>query len=248
MSGMILAVVAHPDDESLIAGGTLALAARAGVRTAVVSLTCGELGPISDPQLSDREHLGEVRAGELEAAAKALGVERAICLKLPDGELPWAEVEFASSVLAQRLRGERPDVLLTFGEDGLYGHPDHAAAAQIARRAVERLTGGATDVYEATWPPEVMLYLVAAVRERGLPDDLWGVEAEAFGCERPVSLSIDVRSVLPQKLAAIRAHRTQIGADHLLADLPLDLAEVHLGREGWSGPEGGRLTKLLGIA
>lgn len=248
MSGMILAVVAHPDDESLIAGGTLALAARAGVRTTVVSLTRGELGPISDSRLSDREHLGEVRAGELEAAARELGVQEAICLKLPDGELPWAEVEFTSGVLAQRLGDERPDVLLTFGEDGLYGHPDHAAAAQIARRAVERLTDGATDVYEATWPPETMLYLAAAARERGLPHDLWGVEPEAFGCERPVTVSVDVRPVLPQKLAAIRAHRTQIGPDHLLAGLPLSLAELHLGREGWSGPGNGRLTELLGLA
>ncbi|MBA3306600.1 MAG: PIG-L family deacetylase, partial [Thermoleophilaceae bacterium] len=89
MTASVVAVVAHPDDESLIAGGTLASAADAGTPTGAVSLTRGELGPIADPRLATRATLGDVREAELEAAAAVLGLSWTACLDLPDGELPW---------------------------------------------------------------------------------------------------------------------------------------------------------------
>jgi LmbE family N-acetylglucosaminyl deacetylase len=241
---MIVAVVAHPDDESLIAGGTLARAARAGTPTGVVSLTRGELGPIADARLATRETLGEVREGELRRAAAVLGAQWARCLTLPDGELPWVDEAAAIAALTELLRPHEPQAILTFGADGLYGHPDHAAAGAIAHRAARELRG--VEVYEAAWPAAMVPALASAAVDRGLPGDLWGLDPEAFGCERHATITVDVRPVLEQKLAALRTHATQLASDHLLAALPLDLAEEFLGVEPWAGPATGRLPQLIG--
>jgi LmbE family N-acetylglucosaminyl deacetylase len=249
-SGAVVAVVAHPDDESLIAGGTLALSARAGARCGVVSLTRGERGPISAPGLAGSDDLGEVREAELRAAGAALGVAWTACLRHPDGELPWVDEEQAADELAARMEADRPSVVLTFGSDGVYGHPDHAAARAIAGAALDRLgLAQETAVYETVWPPELMADLAAATRERGLPVGLWGLEPQDFGShEAAATVAVDVRPALAQKLAALRAHRTQLGADHLLTALPDDLAERFLGHELWrrAGGEGAELADLLG--
>jgi LmbE family N-acetylglucosaminyl deacetylase len=236
MTASIVAVVAHPDDESLIAGGTLALCAAAGARTGVVSLTRGELGPISDGRLATRERLGRVRERELRMAATALGADYAVCLGLPDGELPWVERDHAADQLAAVLAARGATVLLTFGEDGVYWHPDHIAAGEIAIDAIRRVYTDAK-IYRTAWPFGLMPQMVAAAAARGLPIGLWGLDPEAFGSDlepaRP-AFEVDVRPVLSRKLAALRAHRTQIGPDHLLASLPDDLAERFLGIERWT--------------
>jgi LmbE family N-acetylglucosaminyl deacetylase len=241
--GSLVAVVAHPDDEALIAGGTLALAARAGAATGVVSLTRGEAGPRPDGVAV--EELGEIRERELEQAARELGVNWVACLREPDGELPWVDRERVADELATRLAPHAPSVILTFGPDGLYWHHDHVAARGIARLAASRLHGR-VHVYEAAWPPEMMSSLVSAVAQRGLPVGLWGLEPEAFGSERTPSLVVDVRPALARKLAALRAHATQIGTDHLFAALPSDLAERFMAFEPWVGPGGCALAELIG--
>ncbi len=230
--GGIVAIVAHPDDESLIAGGTLALAAAAGVPTGAVALTRGELGPISDPALATRETLAGVREQELHVAAAALGLGWSACLRERDGELEWADEEAVADALAGLLAVDPPAVVLTFGADGLYDHPDHVAAGRIAALALARVGGGV--VLEAAWPPDLVVGLVAAARDRGLPTDLWGIAPEAFGSQGPPpTLVVDGTQVLDRKLAAIRAHRTQLAGDHLLRALPDDLARRFLAREPW---------------
>ena len=245
--GGVIAVVAHPDDESLIAGGTLALAARAGTPTGIVSLTRGEEGPISDPALADRAQLGDVRRAELAAAGVALGVAWTCCLTHPDGELPWIDRDAAARELAAILGPHAPAIVLTFGADGLYGHPDHVATREIVIAALALLPEP-VERHEAAWPPALMPALVAAARERALPTDLWGLEPEAFGSEQTATLEIDIAAVLPRKLAALRAHRTQLGPDHAVTALPDDLAARFLSVEGWAGPRDSRLTALLAHA
>lgn len=244
MSRGVIAVVAHPDDESLIAGGTLALAARVGVRTGVVSLTQGELGPIADPAKARRETLGDVRAGELRDAGVALGVAWTRCLRHADGELTWDES--VEGELTELLEREKPGVVLTFGADGLYEHPDHVATGRAARAAGERV---GTSIYEAAWDAQLVPALVAAARHRGLPVDLWGLEPEAFGVPDPrPTVTVDVSAVLSAKLEAIRAHRTQLDDGHLLARLPEDLALRFLASEPWrlaNGAPPGPLPSLL---
>jgi N-acetyl-1-D-myo-inositol-2-amino-2-deoxy-alpha-D-glucopyranoside deacetylase len=195
--------------------------------------------------LADREQLGEVRERELAAAARELGAGWSACLRYPDGELPWVDHDAAAQELAALLEPHGPAVVLTFGDDGLYGHPDHAAARDVAALAIQRL-GTPIDLHEATWPEGGITQLVDAAARRGLPVGLWGLEAEAFGCDRPPTIVVDVRPVLAKKLSALRAHRTQLGADHLLAALPDDLAERFLATEPWAGPEAGALWELIG--
>jgi LmbE family N-acetylglucosaminyl deacetylase len=245
VTGSVVVVVAHPDDESLIAGGTLALLADAGAATGVVSLTRGEQGPIADDMPGARGKLGEVRELELRGAARELGVAWTACLRHPDGELPWIDHQAAADELAALLVPHAPSVVLTFGPDGLYWHPDHAAAREIALLAIARLHKH-VDLYEAAWPFGVIPQLVAAAAARGLPVGLWGLEPEAFGSERVPTVVVDVRGALVRKLAALRAHRSQIGADHLFAALPIDIAERFLALEPWAGPDGGALEELIG--
>jgi LmbE family N-acetylglucosaminyl deacetylase len=251
----VVAVVAHPDDESLIAGGTLALAARAGAVVGVVSLTRGEQGPIAAPELATPETLGDVREAELRAAGEVLGASFTGCLRHPDGELEWSDHERVADELATLMAPHEPAAVLTFGADGLYGHSDHVATRQITGLALDRLeAAGASEVclYESVWPPDLVTGLVEAARQSGLATDLWGLEPATFGSPGAVAtLVVDARSVLDHKLRALRAHRSQLDSDHLLAALSDDLAARFLRRERWrlarpSRGDGGPLVALLG--
>ena len=232
----MVAVVAHPDDESLIAGGTLALAATASVETGVVSLTRGEYGALGVP-LREGESLGSVRERELRSAAGTLGCRWTACLRHPDSGLVHSDQSAVARELAELLATHRTTSVLTFGQDGLYGHPDHIAVRAIAGVAVDLLEeGGDAPVwlYEAVWDPGLVARTVAAAHERGLPTDMWGLEPEAFGSSTEgAAVVVDVRSVLDRKLAALRSHRTQLAPGHLLAALPDDLAQLFLGEESW---------------
>jgi len=233
-TGGVVAVVAHPDDEALIAGGTLALAAGDGLPTGVVSLTRGELGPICEPRLADRRTLGAVREQELQASGAILGVDWTRCLSLPDGELESADVEAAAAELSELLGPAMPAVLLTFGEDGLDGHRDRVATWRITRRAAALTASGRPRVYEVVWSPELAAGLVADAARRGLPHALRGLEPATSGCAAGgPTTDVDVRSVVGRKLAALRAHRTQLDRGHVLNALPGDLAARHLGAEIW---------------
>ena len=234
MAGGVLAVFAHPDDESLLAGGVLAACAAAGHRVAIVSMTRGERGPTELPRLADRRALGDAREGELLAAARALGASSAECLEYPDGELADADEKQAARTLAGLLERERPEVVISFSDEGLYWHPDHLAVSRFLNAALELLgSGGAVAwLYGATWPEGHAAGLVSHMRARGLSTDLWGLEPAAFGApSHSITIAPDVRPFLPAKLAALRGYASQIGPSHLLSALPDDLAEEFLGRE-----------------
>ncbi len=123
----ILAVFAHPDDESFCAGGTLAKYAADGAEIMVVSATHGDAGQIHDVRAATRRTLGQVRERELRLACKRLGVRHALCLDYGDGRLNRVEPEALTRHITRIVRAFRPDVVITFGPDGAYGHPDHIA-------------------------------------------------------------------------------------------------------------------------
>jgi LmbE family N-acetylglucosaminyl deacetylase len=232
--GRLLAVFAHPDDESLVAGGTLAACAAAGVEVRVVSVTRGEAGPIADPALATRRSLGDVRAGELRAAAAALGFGAVECLDYPDGELSRSDPERLRGDLARLIRDWRPDAILTFGPEGLYWHRDHIAVHDTTAAALDVLAGEglAPRLYHATWPHGMAGALVAAMAGLGRPADLWGLYPADFGVPaEAITTVVDVRPFLAAKLRALRCHRTQLPPDHLLRVIPDDLAREFLGRE-----------------
>jgi LmbE family N-acetylglucosaminyl deacetylase len=230
----VLAVFAHPDDESLLAGGTLAACAAAGWEVALVCASRGEQGPIASPALATRPTLGAVREAELRAAAHVLGLAAVECLGYPDGGLAWADRAGLRADLTRALRYWRPAAVITFGPEGWYWHPDHVAVHELMQEALA--TVEAEDlvpwVYQATWPAGRAEELVAAATARGHPASLWGLSPGAFGvAAADVTAVCDVRPFLGVKVAALRCHRSQLAPDHLLHQLPWDLTEEFLGRE-----------------
>ncbi|WP_197029032.1 PIG-L family deacetylase [Blastococcus sp. URHD0036] len=136
----VLGVFAHPDDETVCAGGTLAKYASAGAEVSVVSLTRGGAGQIRDAAVATRATLCAVREGELDAAGKELGLTTVRCLDHPDGGLHRIDPGVLFELAAELLDEFDPDVVITFGPDGFSSHPDHVAvgaavtAACFARR------------------------------------------------------------------------------------------------------------------
>jgi LmbE family N-acetylglucosaminyl deacetylase len=137
-SPRILGVFAHPDDETFCAGGTLAKYVAAGAEAMVVSATRGNAGQIRDAQLATRRTLGQVRERELQQACAQLGVQHAMCLDYGDGTLKDIDQAVLIQHVTQITREFRPDVVITFGEDGAYGHPDHIAISMATTAAFTR--------------------------------------------------------------------------------------------------------------
>ncbi|MET0903880.1 MAG: PIG-L family deacetylase, partial [Acidimicrobiales bacterium] len=124
----ILGLFAHPDDEVFCVGGTIARCAEAGAVTGLVSLTRGDAGQIRDARTATRRTLGTVRVKELEASASALGVDHVTCLDLGDGRLEQQPIGEIAATVRELVEEFAPDVVVTFGVDGGFGHPDHVAS------------------------------------------------------------------------------------------------------------------------
>jgi LmbE family N-acetylglucosaminyl deacetylase len=231
----ILGVFAHPDDESLACGGTLARLADAGARVIVVCASRGEAGSCSDPALVPDGDLGVVRIRELRDAAAVLGVAEVIVLDHRDGDLRWRDVPQLHAEIVTMLEHYRPDAVITFAEDGLYWHLDHIGVHERTYTAVLSLGGAAPPLYYVTMRHGVMRQVVDAAQAKGgAPPgtSFWGIEADAFGASAtPPGFVIDVRDWVPRKLAALRCHRTQMGPTNPIAWIDDDEARRWLGVE-----------------
>jgi N-acetyl-1-D-myo-inositol-2-amino-2-deoxy-alpha-D-glucopyranoside deacetylase len=257
----LLLVHAHPDDESIGTGATMAKYAAEGARVTLVTCTLGELGEIIPPDLRHLlpDELGQHRIGELDRACRALGVTDHRFLGgegkyrdsgmagLPDSDDPrcfWqASVEEAATELAKIIEEVAADVIVTYDANGFYGHPDHIQAHRVAWRAHE-LTGGGAKFYATAMPRSV---LAAAVE---LPDDSWFARNRDLSASVPddqVTTEIDATPYLAAKLAAMAAHETQITMDGEFYALSNELGQRALGTEyytllagpsGQSGPSG----------
>lgn len=237
-TGALLAVFAHPDDESLAAGGLLALAADAGARVEVLCLTRGEAADANADDES-RRALGTQRTHELEAAAQVLGLAGLEVLDHADGMLPWVDPMRLESDIGRAIRRLRPAVVVTFGPDGLYWHPDHIAVCDRTTAAVAATTGHVPALYYATLPPGQMRRVADETRDRGGPG--WiirGLEdPDAFGALAAApTLVADVSRVAGRKLAALACHRSQTagGALDMLtaSDAPRLFGIEHYHRAG----------------
>lgn len=211
----ILAVFAHPDDEALACGGTIARAVDAGARVVLLCASRGEKGSISDPALVPDGDLGRVRARELRDAAAVLGIAEVTILDHPDGDLRWADVPMMHAEILMMIERHHPDAVITFGEDGLYWHLDHIGIHERTLTAVASLGANAPALYFVTMPHGVMREVVEAARAKGrAPADssFWGITPDAFGDEAlPPTFVVDVGDWVGRKLAALQCHRTQIG-------------------------------------
>jgi LmbE family N-acetylglucosaminyl deacetylase len=229
----LMAVLAHPDDESLGVGGALAKYAAAGVETYVVTATRGERGRFfTNENRPDDAEVGRVREAELRAAARELGVRDVTLLDYLDGELDRADpIEAVGRIVAQ-LRRVRPQVVVTFDPFGAYGHPDHVAICQLTTAAV---AAAADPTYDAgtgqSAPPHRVAKLYYFVSDEGA----WAAYQAAFktlvsrvdGRERratawpdwAISARVDTRDQWETVWRAVRCHETQLAVYGQLGEL-----------------------------
>lgn len=248
--GGVLSVWAHPDDEAICAAGTMVLCAARGEPVHVVCATRGELGPISDPALATRDTLASVRERELYDSCALCGAYEPELLDLPDGGVQWAQHAEPLHKLVVSIRRLRPRVLLGFGPDGLYGHADHTvigALTDTARSAAADPNVSTPGLepyrvprhFHAVWTAQQVRDLLSVLAAQGTKAQLWHLTPEQFPRgESDVSARVDVRSVIAQKLQAIRAHRTQLAADHALRVIDEATAREVLGVERFRCTDG----------
>lgn len=198
----LLAVFAHPDDETFRPGGTLALLARQGVRVEVLTFTHGEAGSSGEPPLCTPEELPAIRDRELRCACAHLGVEAPLLLNYADGYLHKADTETMVTHILSVVENVKPQVLLSFGPDGLSGHPDHIAVGQWTAEAFSRAEGVAA------------LYTVAIPQSLAETLHMHHVHPVA---DETIALTVDVSSVWEIKMAAIRCHATQMSSSPMMS-------------------------------
>lgn len=236
MLGRLLAIFAHPDDESYGPAGTIVEAASLGCGVRVITATRGEAGSLGISRQYEPHHLARIRQAELLEAARILGAE-AVVLGWADKGVAAVDPEVATAVLVREIRQFRPDSILTFHPNGLSGHPDHIAitgfaipAFQLAADAAWRPEVGRAWTTPRLWYyaiPESKARAVAHFRElRAIPD-------------ADVSETLDVSRHVVRKETACMAHVTQREFLRQLQDarggLPAFWGAEHLvlaGREG----------------
>ena len=196
----VLVISAHPDDESGFGGGLLAKYAEEGHEVYIVETTRGEGGEVGEPPVGPKSRLGEFREQEMRCAAAALGARELRFLGFVDPSIEIGEPpkpievsleEFASAI-ARQIDELRPDVILTHGSNGEYGHPQHVYTHRAVREALRRL---------APWYPGLLLTWCAN----------GGVNAADRITNRDdrADFVLDVSPWLEKKVAAMECHRSQ---------------------------------------
>ena len=147
----LLGIFAHPDDETFCAGGTLARYAEQGAEIMVVSATRGQAGQIRDATAGSRRTIAAVREAELRLACERLGITKVHCLDHIDGTLADAGFPALVDEVAQVICGFGPDIVITFGPDGGYGHPDHVTISAVTTAACRRTGAGSHSDGVAAW-------------------------------------------------------------------------------------------------
>ena len=247
----LMAVLAHPDDESLGVGGTLAKYASEGVEVSLVTATPGDAGRYrgfrpDDPRHPGQSALANIRETELRAAASALGVREVSLLGYHDQHLDRANAREVIAAIVQHIRRVQPQVVVTFGPDGAYGHPDHIAISQFTTAAVVaaadpafRFDGAQTErphavskLYYIAWPESTWNAYQAAFRK--LVSTVDGVERQAVPWpDWAITTVIDTRDFWSTVWGAISCHESQITAYEPLKHLSADKHEALWGSQSF---------------
>ena len=253
----LLLVHAHPDDECIPTGVTIAKYAAEGAQVTVVTCTLGEVGEIVDPSLAylaeqGEDALGAHRLTEMEAAAKELGLtdhrwlggpgrwRDSGMIGTPENDDPrafWrADLAEATAALADIVRETRPQVVVTYDENGDYGHPDHIQAHRVTVAAIEaaKPDWAVAKLYQTAFPKSVLRLGFDYFKETG--DEFFAAYESAdempFGVpDELVTTRVRAPEHLERKFAAMRAHRSQIASDAVFFALPPEMAAVGMGEE-----------------
>lgn len=233
----LMAVLAHPDDECLGIGGILAKYASEGVEVFLLTATRGDKGRYrgykqGDPQHPGAVELARIREAELNAAAAVLGVRDVCLLDYHDQNLDQADPKEAVSRIVEHLRRVRPHVVVTFGPEGAYGHPDHIAVSQFTTAAIvaaanpdfpsERKasmrTHAVSKLYYLAWTEVAWKAYEGAFRK--LVSLVDGVERKVMAWpEWTVTTRVDTRRFWPNVLRAISCHESQVASYRRLTQL-----------------------------
>jgi LmbE family N-acetylglucosaminyl deacetylase len=227
----LLAVLAHPDDESLGNGGMLAKYTAEGVETYVLTAPRGERGWVGPPEDNPGlTALGQIREGELRAAAAVLGVREVALLDYIDGDLDQADPAAAIAQIAAHIRRLRPQVVATFDPSGAYGHPDHIAICQFTTAACVAAADPAfapgahpahrvLKLYYMAEPQELytlyesifgdLVMHIDGVERRGVPWPAWAI-----------TTCLDTGAYWRQVWQAISCHRSQLPGYEDILRLP----------------------------
>jgi LmbE family N-acetylglucosaminyl deacetylase len=227
--GTLLGVWAHPDDECYLASGLMAMAAAAGNRVVVVTATRGERGT-ADPAIWSTERLADVRTAEMATAMRHLRINDHRWLDHPDGGCADVDPEIASTEIGAIVEQLRPDTVVTFGPDGVTGHPDHIAVGAWVRLALRR----SGEPCRLLWPATTT---ARAERFNAVLDGagVWEESGPALTPERDVSVSLPLPAdVLDAKVAALRAHESQTAPliEHMGAATYRDWVSLEQFRDG----------------
>jgi LmbE family N-acetylglucosaminyl deacetylase len=236
----LMAVFAHPDDEAFGTGGTLTKYAAEGCDVHLVTATRGEAGEIAEPGLATSANLPFVREQELRCACQIYGIHPPHFLDYQDGQLAIVNQGQAVGRLVRIIRELKPQVLVTFGPDGIYGHYDHIAAYRWATIAANLAADPDCfpdhDICEPHQVSKVYFRVlpqdqVAAMSEEGKPAAVMMDGVPFYFVGRPaeeITTVIDVSDYLEAKLSGIRCHATQVGRHNRFADTPDEVM-----RERW---------------
>jgi N-acetyl-1-D-myo-inositol-2-amino-2-deoxy-alpha-D-glucopyranoside deacetylase len=241
----LLLVHAHPDDEAISTGGAMMKARADRHRVVLVTATRGEVGEIYNmDEKATRPHLGEVRTKELGKAARILGVNRSVFLGYrdsgmvgtADNENPksfhQAPLDEAAGRLEAIMREERPEVVVTYAEDGTYGHPDHIKAHHVTNAALDFLE-------KEGWRPRKLYYAVIprsamkAFMEQ-MPEE---ARQQGVGLQIPgtpdelITTKVDVSEFVDRKREAFAAHVSQNDPNSWFANMADQIYRLAFGTE-----------------
>jgi N-acetyl-1-D-myo-inositol-2-amino-2-deoxy-alpha-D-glucopyranoside deacetylase len=263
----IIFVHAHPDDEAIGTGATMAMYVAAGTRVTLVTCTLGEEGEIHVPALaglaaSEADQLGGYRIGELAAACAALGVtdhrflggagryRDSGMMGLPTNDHPrafWrADVDDAARLLVDVMRETRPQVLVTYDPNGFYGHPDHIQAHRVAMRAAELAAAEGIGPAKIYWTAVPRSTLEAGIEHfAGSAHNPFANVTSAdelpFGTpDEDIAACVDAREFAEAKISAVRAHATQIPANYWMLSVASNFGAEFMGIEFYQLAEGVR--------
>ena len=248
---------AHPDDEAIATGGTMARASADGHRVVLVLATDGAFGETPD-DLADGETLADRRRRETDGSAAALGIHRVVELGYRDsGMTGWdgnadpssfwqADIDQAAARLAQVLREESADVMTIYDWHGGYGHPDHIQVHRVGKRAAELVADDLPDlrVLESTMNRDEMRRGLELATLAGADFGPEGDDGESFDPDGPmddgnpmgtpeheITLGVDVTEFIAQKRAALTAHRSQVSDQSFFLQMPPEMFAEAFGRE-----------------
>jgi LmbE family N-acetylglucosaminyl deacetylase len=205
----------------------------------LVTATRGDAGRFRGHRAGEREHpgpeaLARIREAELRSAAEVLGIRDVALLGYPDKRLDAADPREAIARIVGQLRKHRPEVVVTFGPDGAYGHPDHVAISQLTTAAVMAAAGthAVSKLYYLAWPDSMWSAYQAAVHTLSTTVD--GVERNATPWpDWAITTTIDTSEVWPAVWRAVSCHESQLAAYEPLAKLPPEHHRALWGRQSF---------------